>query len=616
MTLRAPWIRFAVTTLSLLILASPLAAVSPTRPVSIGVVANYDQNLARNANLGWTRLDIIWKDIQPTSAAWNTGPVNSQINNALANGQQILAILHVVPPWLTSDGDIPPYSTAEWSAFVRRLAAEFRGRIAAYEIWNEPDQKNISYSSDGIGWGRNVEEPPLFVDFVHTAAIEIRAQAPGTLVVAPAFMSRNNADGADNRKRRFLQQAESTYYADGQGTSFIDVISVHNNAGSTETADTMGNRLNYENLAYFWNHAVSLRSRPVWVTEFGWRSNAVGDTGQRQLTCQVAQSYSGFRNPSYTHLNDWDVRRGFIFTLWDPNNTISNTIYYANGSPKTVVTQYLQYLAYPAVQQPAGSPVCTSATGFASVVEASTPKAALADFGLRDPAASLPAGFKENGVSRSAEGQSTEVLFGDDAGGTISVNVEPAREAARGFITESGAEWTSGNSRISISGLRNGMAIGKNAVRSLASALDASFGGACLAETIRSDDDGVARLGYAAPKAPAGFTLKDAAIEYTHLTLGCGADVAKHTPDLDFVWTFEDATGRVVRAGIYRYGQSFEGAQFDERALHWKGTGDARYWVAFDAAVTNPDRATLRAVAESMDKAFAKAERETLDRRR
>jgi hypothetical protein len=590
--------------------ALPLAANHPpTRPVSIGVVANYDQNLARNANLGWTRLDIIWKDIQPTSASWNITPVNNQINNALANGQQILAILHVVPPWLTADGDIPPYSTTEWSAFVRRLASEFRGRIAAYEIWNEPDQKNISYSSDGIGWGRNVEEPPLFVDFVHTAAIEIRAQAPGTLVVAPAFMSRNNADGADNRKRRFLQQAEGTFYPDGQGTSFIDVISVHNNAGSTETADTMGNRLNYENLAYFWNHAVSMRHKPVWVTEFGWRSNAVGDTGQRQLTCQVAQSYSGFRNPSYTHLNDWDVRRAFIFTLWDPSNGISNTIYYANGTPKTVVTQYLQFLPYPAVQQPAGSPVCTSATGFSSVFEA---KASLTELGLRDPAAAVPAGFKEISASRS------ELLFGDDAGGRISVDIDPAGEAQqRGFLTESGAESTSGDTRVSISGLRDGQPLGKDAVRAIASAVDASFGGACLAETVRSNDDAVARLGYHTPKAPAGFTLKDAAVEYTHLTLGCGADVAKHTPDLDFVWTFEDATGRVIRAGIYRYGQSFAGAYLGgERSLHWKGTGDARYFVAYDSAVTNPDRATLRAIAESMDPAFAKAEREALDRRR
>ncbi|HWM89645.1 MAG TPA: hypothetical protein VN493_02645, partial [Thermoanaerobaculia bacterium] len=168
------------------------------------------------------------------------------------------------------------------------------------------------------GWGRNIEEPPLFIDFVHAAAVEIRAQAPGTLVAAPAFMSRNNAAGADNRKRRILQQAEATFYPDGQGSSFIDVISVHNNAGDTESATTMGTRLNYENLAYFWNHAPSMRHKPVWVTEYGWRSNAVTESGQRQRTCEVTKTYSGYLNPQSTRLNDWDVRRAFIYTDRDP----------------------------------------------------------------------------------------------------------------------------------------------------------------------------------------------------------------------------------------------------------------------------------------------------------
>jgi hypothetical protein len=606
--------RYSLTALILLLTLTSflIAAPAPTRPVSIGVISNYDSHLARNANLGWVRMDIIWKEIQPTAGAWNIGQTNDRINYALANGQQVLAILHVVPPWLSSDGDIPPYSTTEWSAFVRRLAFEFRGRIAAYEIWNEPDQKNISYQDDGIGWGRNVEEPPLYIDFVRAAALEIRSQAPGTLVVAPAFMSRNNADGADNRKRRFLQQAESKFYPDGQGTSFIDVISVHNNAGSTEAADTMGWRLNYENLAYVWNHAASMRQRPVWVTEYGWRTNAVGETNQRILTCQVTQAYTGFRNPSYTHLNDWDVRRAFIYTDRDINNGISNTIYNPNGTPKLVVTQYLQYLPYPAVQQPTGSPVCTSATGFSSIAPTisapNTLKGAFTDLGLRDPGAVIPAGFKELAVNRSPEGLGTQVLFGDSRGGTLSIDVTPARGASRGFLTEAGAEWTSGDLQISISGLHDGLPVGKDAVRAMAAALDTGFSSACLAETIRSDENAVQRLGFSTPKTPAGFTAKAARIEYTHLTIGCGAEVATHTPDLDFTWTFENAAGGVIRAGIYRYGQTFEGNHFGERSLHWNGTGGARYWVASDPDVAVPDRETLRAVAASMDSAFGKAE--------
>lgn len=561
-------------------------------------------------------MDILWNEIQPTPGAWNTGPTNSRINNALANGQQVLAILHVVPAWLSSDGDIPPYSTTEWAAFVRRLAQEFRGRIAAYEIWNEPDQKNISFSSDGIGWGRNIEEPPLFIDFVRAAAMEIRVQAPGTPIVAPAFMSRNNADGADNRKRRILQQAEGTFYPDGQGSSFIDVISVHNNAGSTETASTMGVRLNYENLAYVWNHAPSMRHRPVWVTEYGWRSNAVGESGQRQRTCEVTKAYTAFLYASTTDLDDWDVRRAFIYTDRDPHDTISNTIYRSDSSPKPIVTQYLQFLPYPAVQQPSNSPSCAGTGLTAAAGDPLETRAALTDLGLRDPGEAVPSGFREFAASRSSDGLSTEVLYRDSAGGTMSIVVTsaPFESTDRGVLTEAGAEWTSGDRRISISGLSNGMPLGKSTVRSVAAALDASFNTACVVESVSSDDDTVRRFGFSSPKAPSGFTRTAAQIEYTHPTLGCGADVATHISHLDFTWTFEDATGRVFRAGIYRYGRSFDGTHFGERSLHWNGTGGARYWVAADAAVTAPDQETLRAIAESLDPAFGRQTGDKLGR--
>src|SRR6185295_14436457 len=351
---------------------------------------------------------------------------------------------HDTPPWLTSNGKIPPYSTTEWSSFVRRLAQEFRGRIAAYEIWNEPDQKDIS--QDGA-WGRNIEEPPLYIDFVHAAAVEIRAHAPGTLVVAPSFLSRNNAPGADNRKVRILQQAEWTYYPDGQGSSFIDVISVHNNAQNSESATEMGRRLNYENLAYVWNHAPSMRHRPVWVTEYGWRSNAVGESGQRQRTREVNKSYTGYFLPQWTDLDDWDVRRAFIYTLRAPDNGISNTIFRADGSPKPVVTQYLQFLPYPAVQNPNDSPSC-SGTGFAASVASASEDAgeALTDLGLRDPSAAIPSGFSELAVDRTSDGLSTAVLFGDSTGGTIIIVVSsaPTQVTGRGLLTDVGSEWTSG----------------------------------------------------------------------------------------------------------------------------------------------------------------------------
>jgi hypothetical protein len=278
--------------LTILVMSSSGAKGQTTRPVSIGVNANWEQNLALSAHLGWTRMDVPWNRVNPSNGVWDFAVTDSEVDYAVSQGQQILGILHYPPQWVGggSNANIPPLTTAEWSEYVRRVAQRYRGKIAAYEIWNEPDEPSTSQM--GIGWGRNIEEPPLYVDFVHAAAAQIRAQTPGTLVVAPVFESRNTGSGVDNRKRRILQQIQAAVYPDGPGYSFIDVVSVHNNAGDTEPSKTMGWRLNYENLAYVWNHCPSLKTSPIWVTEYGWKSNAVTESGQREKICNVTRIYT------------------------------------------------------------------------------------------------------------------------------------------------------------------------------------------------------------------------------------------------------------------------------------------------------------------------------------
>ena len=414
---------------SLLMVTCGASLHAATRPVSIGVNANYEHYLARSANLGWSRIDIVWSFINPQPGVWDFSGTDAQINSANAAGQQVLGILHDPPQWVGGgvNANIPPLSTTQWSEFVRRVAQRYAGQIAAYEIWNEPDQK--STSKFGIGWGRSIEEPPLYVDFVHAAAVEIRTYAPGTLVVAPVFMSRNNAYGADNRKKRILEQIQAANYSGSPGYSFIDVFSAHNNASSDEPSKTMGYRLYHENLAYIIGHAPSLRYAPVWVTEYGWRSNAVGESSQREKICNETKIYTGLLESSTTHLDQWDVRRGFIFLLKDPNSSAS--IFRSDGSPKLVVTQYLQKLAYPATQNPAYSGDYPSCSGTSAPIMASglsdqpqeDPAASLAVLGLGDPRPALPEGYSELYSERSADGGTVDLAFENPAGDVISVSV-------------------------------------------------------------------------------------------------------------------------------------------------------------------------------------------------
>lgn len=597
-------------TVAALLLVSAEAQPQTTRPVSIGVNANFEQELARAANLGWSRIDVLWRDINPAPGTFTWANTDAQINAAVADGQQILAILHVVPSWANGgqDEDVPPLSTTAWSEFVRQVAQRYRGKIAAYEIWNEPDTG--STSQFGIGWGRNIEEPPLYVDFLHAAAVEIRAQAPGTLVVGPAFLSRNDGSGVDNRKRRILQQITAANYPDGPGRNFIDVISVHNNAGSTESDFTMGNRLNYENLAYVWNHAPAIRTKPVWVSEFGYRANAVGHSGQRDRICRLVKIYTAAYGAPATDLDDWDVRRGFIYVLIDRGNQTSRAIYTASASPLPVVTQYLQRLAYPAVQNPGlptDFPNCSGAALTPSGPEQVEDLGArLARLGLGDLRSDLPAQFYEVESGHPSDDDSVDAIFGSEDGSRVLLHVSSASPLnAEQSLTDAGAEWTRGAVHVSLSGSRAGQPLGKQLLRRLATALDPEFDNLCLTESVTLDEPTLTRLGYLPPAAPAGFETVHTSIEITRPTSGC-EDSNPIAPRLvDATWTFGDDQGTTMRAGFYRYDKRVRETVIGPRSLHWSDDAGTWYWVAADPGAAIPElRDKLLEVALSMDPGF------------
>lgn len=315
------------------------------RPVSIGVNTQQppQHNLARNANVGWARVNIRWDQVNPSPGVWNFAGIDQEISAAQNQGLEILAILAWVPQWLGggSEYNVPPATTVEWEEYVRRTAQRYNGVIAAYEVWNEPTYKDgIGL---GIGWNKNITTPPLYIDFVRAAANEIRTYAPGTLVVAPATGSRY-----EDRTRIIFEQIEAAQYPDGSGSSFIDVISFHANIHDTDGPRTASARLT-EQLYTLETRNPSNKNKEIWVTEFGWLVSEVGQNAQREFICKFLRTLTGAYRDSETPFERFNITRAFIYKLYDFSGQ-SDGIYDTNNNPKDVVSNYLWPLGYPAVQ--------------------------------------------------------------------------------------------------------------------------------------------------------------------------------------------------------------------------------------------------------------------------
>jgi Bacterial Ig domain len=213
----------------------------------------------------WVRGFVNWGDAEPTR-----GRIDSAYLAAIDGGMYSLppgtrVILDVVgaPAWETgsSQPNAPPRRASDYAAFMSALAAHFRGRVAAWEIWNEEDLQQF--------WA-GAPDPAAYVRLLRATYPVIKAVDPGSTVVL---------GGLTGNDYPFL---DGVYAAGGKG--YFDVVGVH-----TDTACNLNSpyvflrnrggdgRINqWSFLAYRAVHATMLAhgdDKPIWMTEIGWNTS-------------------------------------------------------------------------------------------------------------------------------------------------------------------------------------------------------------------------------------------------------------------------------------------------------------------------------------------------------
>jgi hypothetical protein len=321
----------------LLALALSPALAYAARPVVIGT--NDGGLLSRAANVGWARVSVYWSAVEPSPEAWTWSEADAVVDGARANGQQVLYILSGAPAWACgcANGATPPPIDL-WKRYVGRVAAHMKGRVAAYEIWNEPDLSgNATY---GVGWDADLTVAPRYVDYLVEAARIVRAVDPAARIVGPSL-----SGGWNYRTLQIFSQLESTEFPDGNASSFVDVVSVHANAHDDWTAADAGERLWWNKLYPLQTYNPRNAGKPIWLSEFGWSSDAIGEAAQRD---RIRNFLIGATGES-ARLAPFRITHAFIYVLARGCET-GQSIYRCDSTPKEVVTEYLQTLPFPAVQ--------------------------------------------------------------------------------------------------------------------------------------------------------------------------------------------------------------------------------------------------------------------------
>jgi hypothetical protein len=231
--------------------AAPASAAELGLNVNGGAAAGTPENFAQLSESGsrWARHFVVWNGTDQTDGGYDTIVEREQ-----AMGIKTLFVVTGVGGRRVDDPEV-------YARFVGRLAERYRGKVEAYEIWNEQDESHF--------WpgGPNAAE---YVALLKASHRTIKAADPSASVVFGPTTGNNFA---------FLEEA----YAAGAKGHF-DAMAVHTDTACLIDSPTRfyrdGGRLaRFTFLGYREVRATMLANgddKPIWMTEFGWSTTKRG----------------------------------------------------------------------------------------------------------------------------------------------------------------------------------------------------------------------------------------------------------------------------------------------------------------------------------------------------
>jgi len=219
---------------------------------SVGSASSQIDMLAGDG-LGVVRFEVSWRDTEPSRGAYRgLDKLDEIVAAAVARSMQTIVVVAETPGWANGGKSawVPPTHAADYARFIGMLAHRYAGRVAAWEVWNEPDQaRSWKPRPDAAGYAR----------LLIAASRAIRNADPSATVVGGSVAFDQTA---------FLR----ALYGHGAKGSF-NVLSVHPSTAPrapddaddgfqslTATLDTFHNVLRQEDD----------EDIPIWVTELGW----------------------------------------------------------------------------------------------------------------------------------------------------------------------------------------------------------------------------------------------------------------------------------------------------------------------------------------------------------
>lgn len=229
--------------------------------------------LMTDAGFGWARQWISWESVEPQQGSYSWETLDKVVAAAERKNVKLMLILLRAPAWAAPNGGIPQDKQL-YARFVSTVAARYKGKVAAYEIWNE---SNLAGETGGT------VDVAAYAELLKAAFPAIKSADPNAIVVYGGLTptGENNPSLAID-DAVYLKQSYA--YNNGEIKQFFDIMGVHAtgtlNPPETFFPENPGPGPGFfDNRSFYFRRAEDLRKimeeagdsqKQIWITEFGW----------------------------------------------------------------------------------------------------------------------------------------------------------------------------------------------------------------------------------------------------------------------------------------------------------------------------------------------------------
>jgi hypothetical protein len=248
--------------------------------------------MVRMAGIPWLRERIRWSDVEPKEGTYHWGRYDKAVDSLAAEGIRISEIWHDSPPWTRpekagADKDARrnrPEDLRAMYRFAKAAARHFRGKVQAWEVWNEPDIFFWPELADRFG------------GTLKAAALGIKDGDPRALVLQGALCSGVTAF--------------ASHWLETKPGDAFDIFNWHI---YKEPADYPAELAGYRKLFDQYGAA----QRPAWISECGIRLDATEGQGKRLLDQKNLDAQARFMPQSVAMSLASGNQKHFYFVLPD-----------------------------------------------------------------------------------------------------------------------------------------------------------------------------------------------------------------------------------------------------------------------------------------------------------